>query len=69
MTEAIENADGQYFLRFDVSIGIKNHETSKSVLHFYQPIIVSKNIDITKIKKIAIPSKITYSSDGVPSLK
>ena len=69
VTEAVENADGQYFLRFDVSIGIKNHETSKSVLHFYQPIIVSKNIDITKIKKIAIPSKITYSSDGVPSLK
>ena len=69
MTEAVENADGQYFLRFDVSIGIKNHEASKSVLHFYQPIIVSKNIDITKINKIAIPSKITYSSDGVPSLK
>lgn len=69
VTEAVENADGQYFLRFDVSIGIKNHEASKSVLHFYQPIIVSKNIDITKIKKIAIPSKITYSSDGVPSLK
>lgn len=67
--EAKEDTQGQYFLQFNVAIGIKEHSSSKSILHFYQPVMVSKNLDITKIQKIVIPSKITYSAEGVPSFK
>ena len=67
ITNAIDNCDGQYFIKFTISIGLSGNQVEEQFLHYYQPIMVSQGIDNEKIGTITIPSKITYDASGTPS--
>lgn len=68
VTSAKDDCNGQYFIKFKVIIGLKNKTDINQILYYYQPVMVSSNINIQNIDNINIPSKITYTVDGVPSL-
>lgn len=62
-----EDKQGQYFIKFSLTIGIKGKTEGTKVLNYWQPIMVSENIDINSIKEINIPDRITYDSSGTAS--
>lgn len=62
-----EDKQGQYFIKFSLTIGIKGKTEGTKVLNYWQPIMVSENIDINNIKEINIPDRITYDSSGTAS--
>ena len=62
-----EDKQGQYFIKFSLTVGIKGKTEGTKVLNYWQPIMVSENIDINNIKEINIPDRITYDSSGTAS--
>ena len=62
-----EDKQGQYFIKFSLTVGIKGKTEGTKVLNYWQPIMVSENIDINNIKEISIPDRITYDSSGTAS--
>lgn len=62
-----EDKQGQYFIKFSLTVGIKGRIEGTKVLNYWQPIMVSENIDINSIKEINIPDRITYDSSGTAS--
>lgn len=62
-----EDKQGQYFIKFSLTVGIKGKTEGTKVLNYWQPIMVSENIDINSIKEINIPDRITYDSSGTAS--
>ena len=62
-----EDKQGQYFIKFSLTVGIKGKTEGTKVLNYWQPIMVSENIDINNIKEISIPNRITYDSSGTAS--
>lgn len=62
-----EDKQGQYFIKFSLTVDIKGRIEGTKVLNYWQPIMVSENIDINSIKEINIPDRITYDSSGTAS--
>lgn len=62
-----EDKQGQYFIKFSLTVSIKGRTEGTKVLNYWQPIMVSENIDINSIKEINIPDRITYDSSGTAS--
>ena len=67
ITKATDDCDGQYFIKFTVSIGLSGNQVKKQYLHQYQPIMVSLGAEIDNIGTISIPSKIIYDASGTPA--
>lgn len=63
----IEDKEGQYFIKFSLTVGIKGKTEGTKVLNYWQPIMVSENIEVNNIKEISIPDRITYDSSGTAS--
>lgn len=68
ISNPVEDCDGQYFIKFKITVGLENKTTTNQTLYYYKPIMVSTDFIVNSIGNINIPSKITYNEQGTPSL-